>query len=128
MLPSPSFVFALVRGVTLPALTDRGERQLAALGLGLHALSVADVLRATKAADVPGVERLTTRELDVVARVLVGDRVPAIATAMYVSQSTVRNHLSSAFRKLGVRTQQQLIQLFRDSAIRPSDRVTPSME
>lgn len=32
---------------------------------------------------------------------------------MYLAQSTVRNHLSSVFRKFGVNSQQQLIVLLR---------------
>jgi DNA-binding CsgD family transcriptional regulator len=53
------------------------------------------------------------RELEIVGRLLAGDRVPAIATALFISQSTVRNHLSSVFRKLGVNSQQELISLLR---------------
>jgi len=37
--------------------------------------------------------------------------VPAIAGALFISQSTVRNHLSSVFRKLRVESQQELIDL-----------------
>ena len=46
-----------------------------------------------------------------VTRLLAGKRVPAIAEALFVSQSTVRNHLSSVFRKLNVQSQQELIDL-----------------
>jgi DNA-binding CsgD family transcriptional regulator len=64
-------------------------------------------------ADVPGLSRLTTRELEIVTRVVDGDRAPAIAAELYLSQSTVRNHLGSVFAKLGVSSQQQLLRLFR---------------
>ena len=57
--------------------------------------------------------RLSARELDVVNRLLAGDRVPAIAKLLYLSQSTVRNYLSSVFAKLGVKSQQELIALLR---------------
>lgn len=56
---------------------------------------------------------LSSRELDVVGRLLTGDRVPAIAKALFLSQSTVRNHLSAVFRKFGVSSQQELINLLR---------------
>jgi DNA-binding CsgD family transcriptional regulator len=56
---------------------------------------------------------LSPRELGIVGRLVVGDRVPAIAAALFISQSTVRNHLSSVFRKLGVNSQQELISLLR---------------
>lgn len=62
---------------------------------------------------VPGLHRLSRRELEVVRRLLDGDRVPAIADQLFISQSTIRNHLSSVFRKLRVRSQQELIELLR---------------
>jgi DNA-binding CsgD family transcriptional regulator len=57
--------------------------------------------------------RLSARELEIVQRLLAGDRVPRIADSMYLARSTVRNHLSSVFRKFGVNSQQQLIVLLR---------------
>lgn len=63
--------------------------------------------------NVPGLHRLSRRELEVVRRLLDGDRVPAIANQLFISQSTIRNHLSSVFRKLRVRSQQELIELLR---------------
>ncbi|HEU5271932.1 MAG TPA: LuxR C-terminal-related transcriptional regulator [Jatrophihabitans sp.] len=56
---------------------------------------------------------LTSRELQIVNRLLAGDRVPAISRQLYLAQSTVRNHLSAVFAKLGVRSQQELIVLLR---------------
>lgn len=61
----------------------------------------------------PGLSGLTNRELEIVARLLAGDRVPVIAERLFLSQSTVRNHLSSAFAKLGVESQQETIDLLR---------------
>jgi diguanylate cyclase (GGDEF)-like protein len=58
-------------------------------------------------------EQLSTRQLEVLGRLLSGDRVPAIASALYLSQSTVRNHLSVIFKRWGVHSQQELIQLLR---------------
>ncbi|MDQ2958326.1 MAG: PAS domain S-box protein [Actinomycetota bacterium] len=85
---------------------------------------VADYLRAAKPEhptaapsfeeSVPGLDRLSRRELEVVRMLLLGDRVPVIARHLFVSQSTVRNHLSSVFRKLRVRSQQELIVLLRE--------------
>jgi DNA-binding CsgD family transcriptional regulator len=51
--------------------------------------------------------------LEIVLRFVSGDRVRAIAARLFLSQSTVRNHLSSVYRKLGVRSQQELVDLFR---------------
>jgi PAS domain S-box-containing protein len=57
--------------------------------------------------------KLSARETAVVARLLDGDRVPTIAQTLFVSQSTVRNQLSSVFRKTQVASQQELIRLLR---------------
>jgi DNA-binding CsgD family transcriptional regulator len=59
---------------------------------------------------------LSRREQEVVRLLLRGDRVPAIAQHLWLTQSTIRNHLYSAYRKLGVKSQQELIALFRDGA------------
>lgn len=67
----------------------------------------------SRLAELAGLSRLTNRELDIVGRLLRGDRVPAIAETLFLSQSTVRNHLSSVFGKLRVSSQQQLLDLLR---------------
>jgi DNA-binding CsgD family transcriptional regulator len=59
--------------------------------------------------------RLTAREADIVSRLMTGDRVPAIGRDLFLSQSTVRNHLSSVFKKLHVHGQQELVELLRCS-------------
>ncbi len=63
--------------------------------------------------DPLGWDTLSRREREVIEDIALGDRVPLIATRLYISQSTVRNHLSSAFRKLKVSDQQELIELLR---------------
>jgi DNA-binding CsgD family transcriptional regulator len=75
--------------------------------------------------DVPGVARLTTRELQIVNRLLDGHRPPGIARALFLSQSTVRNHLASVFRKLGVTSQEALLELFRDAPAALGAEPTP---
>jgi DNA-binding NarL/FixJ family response regulator len=57
--------------------------------------------------------RLTAREREVVVRLMDGERVPGIAADLFLSQSTVRNHLSSIFRKVGVHSQAELIRVLR---------------
>ena len=46
------------------------------------------------------VSRLSPREREIVQRLLAGDRVLRIAGSLYLAPSTVRNHLSSTFRKV----------------------------
>ena len=58
---------------------------------------------------VPEVNDLTTRQLEVLTRLLEGQRVSTIAAETYVSSSTVRNHLAAIYRKLGVHSQAELL-------------------
>jgi DNA-binding CsgD family transcriptional regulator len=57
---------------------------------------------------------LSRREQEVVRLLLRGDRVPSIAQQLWLTQSTIRNHLYSVFGKLGVKSQQELIMSLRD--------------
>lgn len=82
--------------------------------LGLSRPKAAETSYIEGLSSLPALGRLSQRELDIVIRLLLGDRVPKIAQKLFVSQSTVRNQLSSVFRKLGVGSQQELIALLRD--------------
>jgi PAS domain S-box-containing protein len=55
---------------------------------------------------------LSQREREIVKLLLAGERVPGIAANLVLSQSTIRNHLAGAFRKLGVHSQQELLRRF----------------
>jgi PAS domain S-box-containing protein len=55
---------------------------------------------------------LSPRECEIVQLLLDGERVPAIAERLVLSQSTVRNHLAASFKKLGVHSQQELLRRF----------------
>jgi len=91
--------------------------------LEAHMLRIADELHAAglipriqqlpALADEPRLGKLTSREWAVLTRLLDGQRVSAIAADLYVSQSTVRNHLSSIYAKLGVHSQVDLVRLVR---------------
>ncbi|HTD51048.1 MAG TPA: LuxR C-terminal-related transcriptional regulator [Acidimicrobiia bacterium] len=61
---------------------------------------------------VPGLSELTSRQWQILTRLLQGERVPTIARGMYLSPSTVRNHLSEIYKKLGVHSQAELIERF----------------
>lgn len=52
---------------------------------------------------------LPERQAEIVRRLRRGERVPGIAREMFLSQNTVRNHLSAAFRKFGVHSQEALL-------------------
>jgi DNA-binding CsgD family transcriptional regulator len=76
--------------------------------------AVADVMLSARRRPIAeAMHRLSHRERQIVLRLVGGDRVPLIARELFLSQSTVRNQLSAAYRKLGVSSQQELIHLFR---------------
>lgn len=56
----------------------------------------------------PGSE-LSARQTKIVALLVAGEGVPDIARVMYLSPSTVRNHLAAIYRKFGVHSQSELL-------------------
>jgi len=125
----PPLAFALIRYDAADDQPGSGdstrETQLEA-----HMLRIADELHAAgliprlhhlpALSEEPQLGKLTSREWAVLTRLLDGQRIPAIAADLYVSQSTVRNHLSSIYAKLGVHRQVDLIRLIRHGAKRPA--------
>jgi DNA-binding NarL/FixJ family response regulator len=116
----PALAFALIRYDAAVDSPRDGSRETQ---LEAHMLRIADELHAAGLiprlqrlpvlADEPKLGKLTSREWAVLTRLLDGQRVSAIAAGLYVSQSTVRNHLSSIYAKLGVHSQVDLIRLMR---------------
>lgn len=114
--PAPSLMFALTND---PARRHRlGPGDGTGAGRESPAEPAGPARRPALPAEVPALTRLSAREVEIVRRLLNGDRVPAIADGLFLSQSTVRNHLSGVFRKLGVRSQQELIYVLRDAPAR----------
>jgi DNA-binding NarL/FixJ family response regulator len=71
--------------------------------------------------EMPEIGALTSREYEIVVRLARGERVATIARAMFLSESTVRNHLTSIYRKLGAASQTTLLaRLHTSNAARPS--------
>jgi DNA-binding CsgD family transcriptional regulator/PAS domain-containing protein len=58
---------------------------------------------------LPQLDELSTRQLEVLTRLLDGQRVSTIAAEMFVSTSTIRNHLAAIYRKFGVHSQAELL-------------------
>ncbi|MCU1622988.1 MAG: Response regulator containing a CheY-like receiver domain and an DNA-binding domain [Frankiales bacterium] len=119
-VPGLAFSFAPADRLT-PSVADRAweleghlrriAREVAASGL------LAGLTETPTAATIPAMATLSTRELEIVTGLLAGERVGMIAERMFLSQSTVRNHLTSVYRKLGIRTQQELLRLLRDKTV-----------
>ena len=126
----PRFPFAIgTSGARQSTRPQAGSAEQGASGGGQDAAVVDATARPVwgpgfAAAIIAG--RLSPRELEVVTRLARGKRAPAIAAELYLSQGTVRNQLSSVYRKLGLHTQQELLDLIhsdpqprRDATRRP---------
>jgi DNA-binding CsgD family transcriptional regulator len=113
LVPAPSAAFAI-----FPQEADvasaAGRRLMKHLWPETETIDLSsDLANAQAETEVPGITALTTREREIVRGLLSGDRVGAIAARLFLSQSTVRSHLSSVYNKLGVRSQQHLVDRFR---------------
>jgi pimeloyl-ACP methyl ester carboxylesterase/DNA-binding CsgD family transcriptional regulator len=74
-----------------------------------------------RAADAPAVDddlaRLTTREREILDLVAGGASNLDIAAKLFISEKTVRNHLTAVFEKLGVTSRSQAIVFARDRGV-----------
>jgi DNA-binding CsgD family transcriptional regulator len=115
LVPAPTFAFAMVASEAREQVAGGVGDLTPILGRLGQALPVVAAAGAADPDEVrsDALARLSTRELEIVTMLLAGDRVPAIAEALHLTQSTVRNHLSSVFQKLRVSSQQALIVLLR---------------
>jgi DNA-binding NarL/FixJ family response regulator len=111
--------FALTPGGETPAGVRPGERvielerRFRRIAREVEAAGVMSTLgRNADPAALPGLEDLTSRQLEVATRLVGGERVSEIARNMYLSPSTVRNHLANLFRKVGVHSQSEFLALF----------------
>jgi DNA-binding NarL/FixJ family response regulator len=90
------------------------EHHLQRIAVEVQAAGVLRVLGPNAdAMRVPALSDLSARQWEVISRLARGERVSTIAADMYLSQSTVRNHLSAIFRKVGVHSQRELLALLR---------------
>jgi DNA-binding CsgD family transcriptional regulator len=73
---------------------------------GINPLSVAPRVPG----DLDVLSELSPRQHEVLQRLVSGQRTPVIARDLFLSQNTVRNHLSAIFRRFGVHSQSQLLE------------------
>jgi two-component system response regulator DesR len=102
---------ALELGIDGVVLTDEVEDALAAVVAAVCAgqVSVPRGQRGELRA-----QALTTRERQVLAFVLAGLTNAEIAAKLYLAESTIKSHLSSAFGKLGVSSRNEAVTLILD--------------
>lgn len=129
LTPAPSCAFALLGEDTDGAADGRTVADLmirlgriTGLGREFRGESAPPATASGRLRSPVELGRLSSRELEVVSCLMAGDRVPLIAKQLFLSEGTVRNHLSSVFGKLGVATQQQLIELLRPAPPPNADR------
>jgi len=117
--PSSPMAFAVLPEPELTAgpPTDRVaemERRLRRIAAELRAAGMMDDIDTLPSAEgFPQLATLSSRQWQILVRLLRGERVPAIATELHVTQGTLRNHLSAMFERFGVHSQAELIGLLR---------------
>lgn len=99
--PAPS---ARPRAQELEEHLRRIAREIAASGVAALSTAVPTSL------EMPEISSLTTREYEIVVRLARGERIGMIARALFLSESTVRNHLTTVYRKFGVASQTELLE------------------
>jgi LuxR family maltose regulon positive regulatory protein len=99
----------------LRARLDRMEIALRQLQSDLEEVAMVSGVRtgagSIEAAAPVDLSILSSRELEIVRNLLQGRRVTQIARSLFLSPNTVRSHLKSVFRKLGVHSQGELVEL-----------------
>jgi LuxR family transcriptional regulator of csgAB operon len=65
---------------------------------------------------------LTTKELEVITLLLQGRNTPGIAAALVVSENTVKTHIQHIYRKLRIRSRQELLHLAEEIPYEPKTR------
>ena len=63
----------------------------------------------SKPASHASAKPLTPRELEIIGAIARGHRWHEIASDLFITQSTVKTHVRNAMKKLGARTQAQLV-------------------
>ncbi|MDA0632648.1 response regulator transcription factor [Nonomuraea sp. MCN248] len=84
---------------------SRGETVLSSV---VAARLVANLRRAPARGTFPGQDLLSARELEVARMVAAGAANREIAARLFITEGTVKNHVSSVLRKLGLRDRTQL--------------------
>ncbi len=116
-LPSSGYAFVLLPGCAALGQSEPDDIEAVAETTlaNVRASTIASWMVAFPTAlELPELNELTPREYEILLRLSAGERVRMIASALHLSESTVRNHLTSIFRKTGVRSQGELLSRLRE--------------
>jgi DNA-binding NarL/FixJ family response regulator len=108
---SPSIRWAIDKGVDGLVWETRMEETLALTIRAVHADQLVIPRDARRRLQPP---QLTSREKQSLSLIIMGLSNKEIAEKLYVSESTVKSHLNSAFRKLGVHSRAEAARLIAD--------------
>ena len=105
----PRLGIVISEGPTHPAIPPSGQldEHLRHSALEARACLTLDALPALTW--LPHGNELSARQTEIVARLVAGQPAADIARSMFLSPSTVRNHLTAIYRKFGVHSQSQLL-------------------
>jgi len=110
---TPGWLVVLVQMEPLPSVREAElEGHLWRIAAELEASGIlmrADRTPGLSLARIGEAASLTPRQWEVLRRVTAGQRVPTVAKELYISQSTVRNHLAAIFERFGVHSQADLL-------------------
>ncbi|HLX87853.1 MAG TPA: LuxR C-terminal-related transcriptional regulator, partial [Acidimicrobiales bacterium] len=114
----PEHLFALVGALESgqqPSWDRVAELEMALrrIGAEVRAAGALEMIGGIATPVLPQLGELSTRQWEVLSRLLQGERVSTIARELYLSESTVRNHLATIFRRFRVHTQSELLELLR---------------
>ena len=104
-----------------PGQPARLERLLRQIALEVQTAGLLDATVSGEWSDNPALRDLSPKQWEVLSRLARGQRVPNIARDMYVTDSTVRNHLSAIFQKVGVHSQAELLARLRQGVAAPEN-------
>lgn len=113
-------------GLRLVGSDDSRRGTIGARDAEAMLLELLEMTHQATAGSLPEAAQLTPRQVEILKRLLAGDRVPRIARDLYVSQSTVRNHLSLIYRRFAVHSQDELLHLLRVRRSERDHRYTPT--
>jgi two-component system NarL family response regulator len=94
----------LVKDATIEQVAESIDTALTGRGVYIHPLAAKALLPRRR---VVASEGLTTREREVLAMIADGATNDAIASMLFISEKTVKTHISAIFRKLGVSNRTQ---------------------